>query len=311
MNPNIGTLPNPLTNAKIVGDGIEPDTYHKTAGERGKPDFIMSRGNLVEFDRCPSRWINGYESEETKASEWGSLIDALALDGHNFDAKFAVIPETYPATKTGEPKEWNWNATYCKEWRDAQGGKQVVKHETHQQAQNAIKFLFGDPQIGELIKFSKHQVMVMGEYRDEETGLIIPLKALLDLVPDLKHPQFGKCLADLKTCNSAAIYPWTKSVFDHSYHVQAALYLDLYTATTGEDRTDWLHVLQESFPPWQVGKRLLSAEFVELGRLKYVSALRRYCQCLKAGQWPGYEDGQRRVLDGWSVVEPAPYMVNP
>lgn len=304
----LGEMRNPLTNGKVLGPNTDPEAYHHTKGERGKPDFVMSRGELLEFDRCPRRWLNGYESEETKATEWGTLIDALSLDGDRFDAKFAITPETYPDTKTGEPKPWNWNANFCKEWREDQSPKQVVKFETHQQAQNATKFLFGDPQIRELIKNSDHQVMVTAEYQDADTGIIVPIKTLLDLVPDSQHPDYGKCLADLKTCNSAACYPWTKSVFEHGYHVQAAMYLDAYTTATGEDRTDWLHVLQESFPPWQVGKRLLSSEFVELGRLKYITALKRYCQCLKSNDWPGYESGPN-LFNGWLIVQPEAWMV--
>ena len=128
--------------------------------------------------------------------------------------------------------------------------------------------------------------MVVGEYADKETGLTVPLKGMIDLEPRV-NSTFHDSLADLKTCNSASPFPWARAVFEHGYHIQAAMYLDLYNSATGQDRTTFLHVLQESYAPWEVGKRLLSQEFLELGRLTYLTALQRYCQCLAANSRPG------------------------
>jgi hypothetical protein len=149
--------------------------------------------------------------------------------------------------------------------------------------------------------------MVIGEYHDEETGIMVPLKSLIDIVPSASSDN-AKALADLKTCVSASPPAWTKAVSDHDYDAQSALYLDLFNAATGQERVEFLHVLQESYAPWQPGKRMLSAEFIELGRVKYLDALKRYCQCLAANSWPGYETG-KMVLNGWQLTEPLAYMV--
>jgi len=132
------------------------------------------------------------------------------------------------------------------------------------------------------------------------------LKILIDLCPAVDS-EWGKSLVDLKTATSAAVRPWTRAVHDHNLHVQAALYLDVWTACTGEDRTDFLHIVQESFAPYETCKRMLSAEYIEIGRMKYLDALKRYCQCLKTGIWPGYEVS--REFNGWGIIEPEPWMV--
>lgn len=308
MNPRIGELPNPFTNAKVVGENVSYEVYARQDAKRGEPSFSMSRGELCEFARCPHRWLMGYESDETRQTDWGELIDCLILAPNEFLARFAVTPETY-TNKQGKEIKWrnDQRVKEVAEWMDANKDKKPIKNETATQATNAAKFLLADREIQILLNNAKTQVMVVGEYQDEETALTIPVRALLDIVPSV-HGAYAKCLADLKTCTSAGLRAWQRTVFERQYHVQAAFHCDLYTAATAEDRTDWLHVLQESFAPWQLGKRLLSSEFVEMGRLAYISALQRYCRCLKDNFWPGYETGEL-VLNGWAVVNSDAWMV--
>ena len=306
------TLKNPFTDCKVIGT-FERDAYCRSEHPRGHAAFAMSRGELMEFNRCPHRWLMGYKSEETKSTEWGTLLDCLALTPERFDDEFAVTPETYPATPKRkddpiEQKPWNKNATYCKEWEDGQDGKIVVKSELMTAAQEAVKVLIADGDICELLRQSEKQVMVVGEYKDADSGISIPVKGLLDLLPNLNR-RFGKSIADLKSCVNGSPHPWTRTVFERGYHVQGAFYLDLYVAATGEDRIDFLHVLQESFAPWETGKRILSQEFIELGRLTYLTALKRYCQCLLTNQWPGYDSEGRMVLNGWNLTQPEAWMV--
>ena len=84
------------------------------------------------------------------------------------------------------------------------------------------------------------------------------------------------------------------------------MYLDGFNKATGESRREFRHVLQESFAPWEVGKRWLTSEFLAIGRTKYKEALKRYCQCLKDDEWPGYDDSGSMVIDGWREVNPLP-----
>lgn len=299
-------IKNPLSNAKIIGGNVPYSVYHAQEAKRGDKNFIMSRGELCEFDRCPARWLAGYESDETKSTEWGDLLDCLVLSPEAFEGRFAVTPETYPDTKTGEPKDWNWNANFCKEWRKSLGGKLAVKSEIKAEADEARNVLLSDSRIAELIKCSKKQVMVMAEYHDKETGLVIPIKTLIDMVPDVGS-SYGQYLADFKTCASAVPGAWARVVFDRGYYTQASLYQDSYVAATGEDRNSFLHVLQENYAPWQVGRRLLSAEFLEIGRMHYLAALKRYARCLAEGKFPGYDD--EAALNGWTLTEILPWMI--
>lgn len=303
---------NPFVNARIVGENVSGADYRKNV-ERGDPAYVMSRSDLMEFAWCPSRWRAGYSDPGGKATEWGTLMDGLLLDAEHFDERFAVTPKFYPADgKKGEEptmKLWTFQANYCKAWREEQKDKEIVKWDDFEEAQKALAVLREDSDVIALLAGAARQVMVTGEYRDKETKIVVPVKGLLDIVPNIAG-EFGRLCVDLKTCASAGHRPWVKAVNDNHYHVQGAMYLDLYCAATGEDRNTFAHLLQENYAPWQLGKRFLSEDFIQIGRMKYTEALERYASCLKENVWPGYERDNDAIMPGWGIVNPEMWMIN-
>jgi len=300
-----------LKGGKVVGAGISREVYSKQDAKRGEPGFIMSRGELMEFDRCPARWLAGMENDETKSTEWGSLIDCMILTPDQFDSRFAVCPATYPG-KDGD-KPWIWSANFCKEWRDRRPGLTPVKADDFEKATAAIDRIHSDKEIHELLMGSEKQVMVVSEWHDEATGIVVPTRILLDILP-LPNSRFSDSIADFKTCADAMPKAWGRAVWEHEYHVQAKLYRDVWKAATGEDRKYFLHAIQESFPPYQVGHRVLidGGMLMDKGKTAYGGAFERYCQCLKTGIWPGFErdDGiSQMILNGWQEVSGELWMV--
>ncbi len=284
-------------NAKILGANRKRGEHEQK--ERGDKEFIMSRSQLVDFAECPSRWLaGGAVREESKSMAFGSVLDCLATTPDELLSKFAVTPELYPATpkkKGDEPemKEWTSRANYCKEWeaeREAQG-LTVVSAELMEDAKKAFAALHENQPIASLIECSAKQVLIVADWKDDDTGLIIPFAALLDLVPDKTSPTWGKALADIKTARNGNPANWARVCDDSGYDVQAALYFDLHFSATGEDRTDFIHVVQENTFPFHVVSPppAMSAEFLDWGRMKYRKALQLYCRCISTGVWPSYE----------------------
>lgn len=310
---------NPLVNGKIVSVDADVAQYCKPQ-VRGLETFVQSRTELMEFAYNPRRWVNGYQKpEETDGLEFGQVHDCLALTPNRFFERFAVEPATYPAPAThekvkkglikeGDPLDWNNNATVCRQWHENQVGKLVISSAVNGRVHAAVKRLKEDEIAATLIDRSQKQVYVTAEYRDKDTKIVVPVKALIDLVPPHDDPFYGNCLADLKSSTSAHPRRWQRFVFERSYHTQAALHLDVYIAATGEDRNSFLHIIQENYPPYETGRRLLSQEFVELGRNTYLMALKKYCQCLKSNYWPGYDD-HASAIQGWSLVGPEAWMI--
>jgi hypothetical protein len=296
-----------ISNCKVIGAGVVTADYlrREPGIQRGHTDYVMSSSELHDFSKCPARWLRGHRSDDddTASTEHGTLVDLLALQPEKAES-LVICPETYPDSKTGDPKPWTFAANYCKDWREQHKDKKVVKAGDHADAQAAATNIWSDPRIMDLLQNSDKQVMVVGEWKDD--GITVPLRGLLDLVPNKISP-FGSDIADLKTCRDASHYSWTKQVYKFGYHVQSALYIDLYNAATGEARNRFLHVLCENKAPWQVGRRFLSPEFLELGRQTYQSALRQYCKCLKENRWPDFDAD--KPWGGWTIVEVEPWMI--
>ncbi len=296
-------------NAKVVGDNVSQSVYRVNGHERGHKDFIMSRGELMSFSESPRKWLAGWQRDDTESTDWGSLLDTLILSPQQFGGVYAVAPETY-TDKKGEEKPWNWNANACDEWRQQQAGKEVLKSNQLKEAQRAEKHVVASS-AWSLIMCSRKQVMVTAHYVDSATGIKVPLKALIDLVPDADDVLWGKSLADFKTCASARPDLFEKSIFKCNYDAQAALYRDMYVAATGEDRTDWVFVAQENSAPYEVADPMpcLSSDFVDIGRSKISFALKYYCQCLASNEWPSYSIGNRLNMGLTYRSEPRDYMV--
>lgn len=297
-------------NAQIIGSGITQASYRVQHHSRGERGFIMSRGELMSFMENPRKWLSGWQREDTESTDWGSLVDTLLLSPEGFGDVYAVAPETY-TDKKGEEKPWNWNANVCDEWKQKQVGKEVIKSHQLKAAQVAEKAIV-QSSAWHLVRSSKKQVMVTADYVDAATGVKVPLKALIDLVPDKNNALWGKSLADFKTCASARPDLFEKSIFRCNYDAQAALYHDMYVAATGEDRPDWVFLAQESSEPYDVADPmpLLSTEFMDIGRAKISFALKFYARCLAMNYWPSYSIGQREEIQGRYIVSPAAYMVD-
>ena len=299
--------------ARIVSSQYDPSDYHAfqvTEGaERGDRSFTQSRSELFECARCPARYIAGYQAPETDAMEYGKVSDCLVLDYGRFKSKFVTCPDTYRNDK-GEDKPWTFNAKVCKEWRENQIGKTIIKSEQHRSGLIARITLLECEPVADLLKHSDKQVFILGVYRDKATGIELNVKALIDIVPHGTSKRWSEVVADFKTCRSANPERWPREVFTFGYHVQGALYLDLFNEATGEQRTSFLHVLQENYPPYHVLTPLpmLSQEFIEIGRMQYLNALQLYCQCLNTGLWPSYPSSQL-VIGDFQVIEPIPWMM--
>lgn len=296
--------------------GRRPADYHDAREHRrGDPKKVMSRSELGLFHRCPSKWIQGFKEESTDATDWGDLIDCLFLTPDLFESTYAIAPETYPAEpkKKGEPAEdkpWNWNATFCKAWRAEQesAGKTVIKSSEASAGHLAVSRLKADSLFADLLAASKTQVQINVEYEDPQTGIVVPIKCLLDLLPD-PSSKFGNTIADLKTTVDAEPATWVKHVYKYGLMNQSALYLDATNAATGLDYVQFGHLVQESHPPYETSRRLMDAEYIQIGRATYMQQLVEYCWCLKNNTWPSYDDWKGDLTtDGWRIVKPKEWM---
>ena len=311
-----------LTDAKILGKNVEYKKYSAQPNDvrRGDRMFVMSRSEIVAFAECPQKWKNGANKEATDAMDWGSIMDTLVTQPDRFSELYAICPIWYDKQEgnkkegyTMVKKPWNRNATVCIEWEDAQkeDGKLCIKSDEYQCAKFAVDCLKQDSLIKLWLESCDMQVHGQAKYMDEETGVEVWIRCLIDFAPRL-DTKFKDCLGDFKTAQSVGFRPLVYSVRDYGYDVQAAMSLDIWNAATGENRNDWRIVAQENKVPYQTARRFMSAEFIERGRGVYESALKRYAKCIATDTWPGFDDEKVAGvtnLNGWSSIDPMPDMM--
>lgn len=92
---------------------------------------------------------------------------------------------------------------------------------------------------------------------------------------------------DLKTATSALPRRWTRTIPDHGYDLQAAMYLDGVEAILGT-RAQWRWVVVEPYPPFAVTVVVPGADVLEVGRAKFRYALKWWRECLSSNVWPAY-----------------------
>jgi len=289
------------TGAPVV-DSFDPRKYHAAENApRGNPKRVMTRSDLHSFGKCPRKWVNGVPREASTALAWGSLFDCSVITSWLMDTHYIVRPDTYPSTdaktKVMTEKPWHGASTWCKEWMESveASGRTVISADDWSDVKAATARLLNEPELGPYVLSCRKSVLATAHWHDE-TGIIVPVKILVDLVPP------DDSLADLKTTESADPESWERSVSKWGYDYQAAMYLDVWNAATGENRTVFRHVVSESKPPYEPAGRQLSEEFLRIGRAKYQRDMRRYCECLATGEWPGYNSG-------WLLTEPKPWMM--
>lgn len=130
-------------------------------------------------------------------------------------------------------------------------------------------------------------------------------RAMIDHAPT--DPRFP--LYDLKTCTDASPDAVVKAIATYRYDVQAAHYLDVWQAATGE-RRKFRFVFVEKEPPFEVAVVELyekpgdEADWFDHARADIADARRVWGECLTSGVWPGYPDRVAVVgAPGWHTAK--------
>lgn len=286
-----------IINAQIVAHSVPPEQYQAEEAQRGSPDLVVRSHVLTEILRNAQRWYKGYVSPESKSKEFGNVFDCLLLTPQQWTRRFAVLPvdapkkptkaqlnAANPSPKTLEDIRW-WD-----EWTRNNPGE-LVSQDLNGRVHAAVNRIREDKLIADLLDSSKKSVMLVAEWQDKQSGLTVPVKALLDIVPRADHPIFGNSLWDLKTCRNASPRAFQRDAQTYGYAIQAALYRDLWNAASGEARTDFGHVVIENYPPYEfrTPPPLMTQRFIDHGRLLYQKAFGIYCGALASGEWPSYD----------------------
>lgn len=259
-----------------------PGVYH------GVPETVYRQApgvanSTLNHMHPPSRCLHHLTQppeKPTVAMVMGTLIHDAILKQPS--KAVAVTPETYPADP--KPKPWNFNADYCREWRDAQESARRIVLKPHELAEinGCIRSILTTTECAGIFSRGNSEVSVFTKRGD------ILTKSRIDWVPvDVNF------LVDIKKVSEGMADPvaFAKLAVDRGYHRQAWSYLSAWNAETGETREHMAFIVVESEPPHPVSIVFLDADTIEAGRREYEERLAKFDECFRSGVWPGYGTG--------------------
>lgn len=231
------------------------------------------------------------EKPDSEAFILGRAAHHLFLGEADFGRHFTVEPETYPDSKTGQPKPWSNNSNFAKEWHAhvASEGLTVLTRKQLEQikgmagvlpwqkgledsglANNAVV------QAGALRGLIEHTIIA----KDEETG--VWLKSRPDVIPTDSR-EFN----DFKTSADVSDEAIRKTLDSYRYDMQADLASVCLEQAIGEPFSSHAFIFASKTVPHATNVAELDAEDLQEAAKDNRIALRTFARCLDAGRWPG------------------------
>jgi len=268
----------------ITTPGIYPDIpgedYH---GREICDGPSISASGLKQVLDCPVKyWWNSPlnpqrpDEKRTKALSLGAAAHDLLLLEEGWQSRYFVVPDGFSAAHT---KKW---ADLMPEYEAAVARGATILTAKQHETVLAMHAALQDHKTAcaALSNGVPEQTLA---WKDKETGVWLRCR------PDFL-PNKLTLIPDYKTAADASAKAFQKAVWDHRYHMQAALYLDGIEAVTGTRPRSFFFVVQEKEPPYLVEIYALSERALWAGQIMMRKAVQRFADCLSTDRWPGYNE---------------------
>lgn len=218
----------------------------------------------------------------------GNLIHQGILEPDKPLPKIVIPPDKYPAEKD-QMKDWTYRANYCKQWKNEQeaAGNAVLTADQYVAVSESIRAVREKETARSYWETGRPEVSLI--LQDPETKL--PVRCRIDWLPDKPF------LVDVKSCRRADREGFTKDAYERGYHIQFALYLDMWAALCGanDPKPRMKVVAVETARPYAVQCFDCSDSMIEAGRRTYRHLLGVLAKCLATGEWPDYPEGETEL----------------
>lgn len=248
------------------------------------PGINLSRLKHIRFSPAKFRYLIENPTPPTPAMVFGLVCDSLM-----FGTEFEYRVSPFTEFRSNEARAWK---AKCEE-----DGVPWIHADREAEAEQLITSAMSHPEIARIMAKGREQVAITAEI-ELPSGRSALTKSLLDWVSD----SFC-CVADFKTAQSAAEEDFSRQLLRMFYHVQAALYLDVYQGATGDTKSVWTWLTVESEPPFCPAVWAARPEHLELGRRVYIQWLEKYAECAARGEWPAYPGINYIDLPRWAQVK--------
>ena len=279
INDRILNMTEPeLKELGIVSD-LDNELYHKAYG--------LSCSDLKVMLRSPAHYHASllFPQKTTPEMLLGSALHTAVLQPELFDEEYMELPKIDRRTKEGKE--------LYKQYSDS--GKTLLDSVPVATVQKMKESLMQHPIISTILSNGNPELSCFG-YLPEFPHTLTKCR------PDWYNPELG-VLLDLKTACDASPKAFAKASADYFYHLQNALYNDLFSHVSGKHIQAFLFAVVEKEPPYAVALYQLDADAVEKGRDLYRKAILAYNDSLERNYWVGYSPRIEILqLPAWALV---------
>ena len=244
--------------------------YLRTATPRNLTAPV-SKSLLWDFNESPYKWRHSSGREVTKAMDLGTLIHSAILEPETAITDIASV-SPFPDFRTKAAQEWR---------DDQREMGRMIATDADIRTASGCEQVFSEDYAQRFGVGYKSEVAVFAEIGATQ------IKGMIDLVPDSLD-----LLVDLKTtARIGSLREITNTIISRGYHWQAALYLDLWNAASGENRNRFVFCFIEVTEPYETAWVEVSRELIEAGRAGYMNALAKWQSCIAIDVWPRQHEG--------------------
>lgn len=246
---------------------------------------------LKLLKRSPAEALASVKSpmEQTNAMLLGSILHQVVLEPQN-ESFWIVAPEGM-----------DFRSNAGKEWKKANAGRPIITADESAEITGMRDAIKANATAAELLAIGSAEVSCFSSVQTDSG--IVPVKCRIDFVP-----QKCRYLVDVKTTDDASQESFQKTAIAYGYHIQAAFYLDMWNAISGDPRESFVFIAVEKEAKQWDGSKLVHGcqcfevgeDLLTMGRKELSGLLEIYGKCRTTGIWPGYAGGlQPLELPGW------------
>lgn len=239
----------------------------------------VNKSTLWWLRKSPAhyKWALTAETPDTPAMKFGRAVHAAILEPNKYTSEFVTFSGDR-RTKAGKEE---YQALI-------ESGKEIISSED---AENVRAMVNALPHSAiNLINGAEKEKALF--WTDPETG--VECKGRLDAIG-------GGLVIDYKTTTDASTEAFTREAMRYGYDLQAAMYLTA-AELNGYGNCEFVFIAQEKSAPFAVNIIRASEAFIDRGRWIMQDLLRKWKECDKTGEWPGYGENEL-IIPEWAVMD--------
>jgi len=258
--------------------GLSNEDYHA--------DPAVGKSGLDKINKSIAHYLTPQKNESNvekvmTALEFGSAVHSEVLEGA-LDREYAIAPSCKKQSKA-DKATWAEYYDYLKQAR-----LKRITQEDYNRVKAIDKSVKEHPIAGNLFNDGRGVAEISLFWK--EKGM--PCKCRPDwILPDETPVRNRIIIADLKTAESGRPESFQKSILRYRYHVQAGWYSRGVMKTLEPQAVEWMFVVVEKTPPFNVSVYIISDENIKKGfeeGLEDLMTLKDFYDTPEVGRWAGY-----------------------